>query len=478
MVVGEVGMIFMFEQYIKTISSQKNRISRFDCNKFTTFLVSTLNFIVIIIKIQFMRIKILVIASIFFFFKTASFAQNKFIQGYIITSNKDTVRGFIDNSVLNKRVGNSLVFKKDQTDKNVEKFSPASIKGFYVQPTDEYYTSQEVTMDKKSVELNSLENNPLPHYSKESVFLKVLVKGKASLFYYVDEKFKEHFFLQKDSEPIFELAYLVYLVRENYSVTDEKFKKQMSELLTECPKLSYKSLTYKEGSLKKAIQAYNLCTNSTGNYASIEKKADIKYGLFVGMSSAQGNLSGDIPITTLASVPKVQNIAFNPSLSPVIGVSISMKPKWLQELLSLNFDCFYHKHAYVSEQTLSNFDKYAMNLSFSYLTITPSVSFVMKGKIAPYLKAGVNFSILNNYKNIYDYNVTIGTTNYPQKKEPFEKFQNYRTGPMIGLGVQMGQFALETHYEYSIFTPLRDNMYFKTTEFSVLLKYLFRFEKK
>ena len=63
-------------------------------------------------------------------------------------------------------------------------------------------------------------------------------KGKANLFYYADEDFKKHYFIQKDSQDIVELEYIVYSKGDNRFVEIPKYVEQLRNLLVECEKIN------------------------------------------------------------------------------------------------------------------------------------------------------------------------------------------------------------------------------------------------
>ena len=321
-------------------------------------------------------------------------AQNKFLQGYIVTTAQDTIQGFIETKTSPERVTN-IVFKKQMTDKTVEQHTANSILSFYLQQADAYFISEEVKMDKKTTNITALESNSTPHYVTETVFLKVLTKGKANLLYYADENFKKHYFIQKDSQEIVELEYIVYSKGDNRFVEVQKYVEQLRNLLVECEKIKIYNLNFSERSFKNIVEKYNTCTGTGKNYVNTNKTKYLEFSAWAGVSNGVANLVGNNRITTFLATPP-QNITFDPSLNSVIGLSLKIKPQFLPRFVFLNVDAMYFKHNFKTAEKFSDIENYNLNIGFSYLSFTPSLGIILNGKIKPYIKLGGHFTIQYN----------------------------------------------------------------------------------
>lgn len=115
-----------------------------------------------------------VIAVSFLFFSVTVLAQD-FRPGFIIKLNGDSIPGFIDNRSDKSKT--LICHFKPSKKSRVVKYKPTEIKSFgFID--DKYYSSAILSIKGK----------------KKSVFIEVLVKGKASLYRYLDV-----FYFEKDS---------------------------------------------------------------------------------------------------------------------------------------------------------------------------------------------------------------------------------------------------------------------------------------
>jgi hypothetical protein len=109
-------------------------------------------------------------------------AQTDFRPGYIIKAEGDSLFGEIDyrNENIMSQVCKFRKSKKDQ----VQKFYPNEILGYRF-PESKYYVSKK--------------------YNEKTSFFEFLVKGKISFYYSCDSE-GEHYFVEKENEPLFEIT--------------------------------------------------------------------------------------------------------------------------------------------------------------------------------------------------------------------------------------------------------------------------------
>lgn len=100
---------------------------------------------------------------------------------------------------------------------------------------------------------------------EETLFLKTLLEGKASLYYTERENISRYFFKVGDGE-IEQLIYKRYLTTPTRIGKNEYYKQQLATNLN-CGQISesnFENLEYKSSKLLKIIAAYNKCENSDG----------------------------------------------------------------------------------------------------------------------------------------------------------------------------------------------------------------------
>jgi len=137
-----------------------------------------------------------------------------------------------------------------------------------------------VDIDRSSDLTKSVSIHKQPIFSKERLFLKVLVEGNATLYSYEGKNLKRYFFSLKERS-IEQLVYKKYVVPQNepvmnnYIGKNNYYKQQLSNNL-KCPTISenrFKSIKYQQKELINLFNEYNNCGNE--DYVSVtEKKVD------------------------------------------------------------------------------------------------------------------------------------------------------------------------------------------------------------
>lgn len=134
-----------------------------------------------------MKNTILLVAFICLFFQKIE-AQSNFIKGYILTSERDTLYGLIDNKDFYKNA-QYCDFKKTNDD-SVVRYLPNEIYGYRFLD-GKFYVTRNLEIDNKRV----------------CIFMEYLVHGKLDIYFFQDKDNSNHFFASKDTLPITELKY-------------------------------------------------------------------------------------------------------------------------------------------------------------------------------------------------------------------------------------------------------------------------------
>jgi len=116
----------------------------------------------------------------------------------------------------------------------------------------------------------STEKNPV--YKEETLLLKVLIEGKASLYLY-DEGSLTRFFYKINDTEIKQLVYKSYLVNENSSVAKNNYFREQLFIDLKCDNIfqrEYENLNYDRRSLVKLFIKYNKCSDT--NFTEFENK--------------------------------------------------------------------------------------------------------------------------------------------------------------------------------------------------------------
>ena len=208
---------------------------------------------------------------IFFFFlttlATSAFSQITFEQGYIIDLDGNRIDCFIKNPDWKNNPEEIDYYVNDKN----------SIKAGNVDNINEFGISDNirfikavVNIDRSSESLNDMSYEKAPFFEEETLFLKVLVEGKASLYSYVDNTISRFFYSVKKNS-INQLVYKSYYVKDNVVGHNNLFKQQLWAEL-QCSKLSAirnSKLRYIKKDLIKYFISYNECKNL--DYISYEE---------------------------------------------------------------------------------------------------------------------------------------------------------------------------------------------------------------
>ena len=120
--------------------------------------------------------KFCTVLSCFLFLPFFLFAQSNYKNGYIITLQGDTLKGFID---YQEWIKNPIAinFKSALQEKTVQEFTPATIKYFAI-GNMEAYERYEGKIRLNRIEINKLATGVDTSTAKRTVFLRVLAQGK------------------------------------------------------------------------------------------------------------------------------------------------------------------------------------------------------------------------------------------------------------------------------------------------------------
>ncbi|MES2454765.1 MAG: hypothetical protein V4594_04460 [Bacteroidota bacterium] len=146
------------------------------------------------------------------FFPVYALSQSNFKKGYLLTSAKDTIKGFVDFQE-HKKSPSAVNFKRS-TDGTVEIFNPTNCSGYGIDGF-EYYESHLVKVSLSAVDINKVSNGLDSSSVQIPVFLEVIQKGKNLTLYAYTDVIKTRFFLlaSNDKQP-YELVRQVYMDHE------------------------------------------------------------------------------------------------------------------------------------------------------------------------------------------------------------------------------------------------------------------------
>jgi hypothetical protein len=370
-----------------------------------------------------------------------AFSQTGYVNGYVVKNSGDTIRGQIYFS------GWDLTPKQIQfKDANgaEQLFSAAQLKSFSITGVDNYL-SKIIAVDISPIQDNDLLSVDTSILQIDTIFLRIIVNGPASLYYYHGQDQKEHFFIDKNNNAQ-ELVYHRYKVIQDgvqYNREDKKFIGQLIYYLSDCPEMrsGLSNLDYSESSLQPIFISYAQCKGSNTSYIAQKNSSSAKLGVIAGASFSNELFSGDAYL-------HINNAAFNTSVSPSFGLKLDfyLIPK------NKNFS-FYNDINYVNVSFVGHGSYNSSSFLFtqtykvdiSYLFLNSMIRYYFgQGDWKPFINGGITNAFI--VKKGVDSLISVETSPYglyqPQGQQLFITVER-ATGLDIGAGLLWKNFSLE-----------------------------------
>ncbi len=235
-------------------------------------------------KIKIMKNLLLILFFGLFFLKSHS--QVNYEKAYFIDNKNVRTECFIKNKDLYNNP-NSFEYKLSPEDNFVKIGEISNIKEFGIIDFIKFERNI-VKMDMSSINLDKLSEKNEPEWKEQTLFLRVLIDGKATLYEYKNENLRRYFYKLNNSA-VQQLIYKRYFV-ENTSHTEtaanNDFQKQLySEIYCEnMPINSILKLEYRSDDLSSYFVEYNICQNYNYiNYKNKEAKGSVNFKMKEGL---------------------------------------------------------------------------------------------------------------------------------------------------------------------------------------------------
>ena len=222
---------------------------------------------------------------IFLTFGLSSHAQITFEAGYFIKNNGEKVDCLIKN-VDWKNNPTKFQYKRSK-DSDSQTATIQDVSEFGISGNTKYqrYT---VAIDRSTNTLEKLTYDKQPSFEEEKLFLKVLVEGKASLYYFEAPNL-ERFFFGTDDLAIEQLVFKSYKINEKQIGENNVYQQQLLRNLS-CQDITFvdiKNTEYRKTDLADLFVKYNRCSNEPHKIYQENKKKDLfNLHLKAGLSSS------------------------------------------------------------------------------------------------------------------------------------------------------------------------------------------------
>ena len=217
--------------------------------------------------------KKLLLLILFLALSASSYSQLSYKSGYYINNSDQKIACLIydidwknNPAKFDYKINDTAEIKSENTENAKEFAIDGGAK--YVRAT--------VEIDRSTDDVKKMGKQRNPIFKQETLFLKTILEGKVSLYYFRDGSLKRYF-IKKDDAAISQLVYKRYR-SEAGGIAENSYYKQ--QLLTDlqCGSLSQsevESLTYELKDLQKFVAKYNECQNSTSQSYITEQKRDL-----------------------------------------------------------------------------------------------------------------------------------------------------------------------------------------------------------
>lgn len=316
------------------------------------------------------------------------------------------------------------------------------------------FVRKTIEIDRSSDDKTKLSTSRTPEFSEETLFLKTLFEGAASLYSYQEGNL-QRFFYKKDDSNLEQLIYRLYQVRVNM-ITDNSFRDQLRNSFT-CESINnfdYGSIEYNRKDLLTYFITYSSCKNNPGKQYSYSRdyetfRITIKPAL--NYASLEVSRTGRNQFFT----QKITAV-FDKSITYSLGVELEAifpfdNGKW-SAILEPTFQYFEANTTYPVGQT----DR---PVSIDYKSIDLPLGIRYRKFITPKTELFINplvaFSIPIN--SSLEFNLTevdiVASPNF-----------------MIGVGARMNRIMTEVRYSFKreIFKDQTTNLYLFTSNYEFL----------
>jgi hypothetical protein len=185
------------------------------------------------------------------------YAQYKFEKGYFINNSGEKIECLIKNMDWKN---NPSEFRYKLTDQDIEQTNNIDEVAEFAVHSEFKYERHSVLIDRSPDSMKNMSTEKDPIFTEEQLFLKVLIEGKANLYYYESANLRRFFFKTQDSE-IEQLVYKRYRTANSENAYNNKFRQQLYVSL-KCDKISVQkieNLGYRKSDLVSVFELFNQC---------------------------------------------------------------------------------------------------------------------------------------------------------------------------------------------------------------------------
>jgi hypothetical protein len=393
---------------------------------------------------------------------TGSVAQKRYLPGQVVLHSFDTLKGFIQE--IPGRINPYRISFRATPDAQPVEYKPADIQWFSYNGGDRY-VSYIGPLETSSLNTNNLTYDSALATITDTLFIRAVLIGRASLYYARDRNDRIHLFLQKFGGRVTELGYKKYYVDEivlaNYQTKivkraiydNQLYKGQLIQAFRDCPYvatgITSRPLPYAKNEIQEVFEDYNRCKGAKVIYREPEDNGTLAFTLNAGVNFCNLKFESE-------SYPPWNDYHFNSSAGFAGGLGCDFllprtRGKW-GFFNEVSLERFKTDGYYESPENL-------LKLDLVYVKIATMMRYYLttdRYDFRPYTAFGFsnNFTIRE---------VQLNYTNEPEGEPILEFFRQYEQGIIIGAGTYYKRWNTELRYEasngISDYTSLRSPMH-------------------
>lgn len=396
-------------------------------------------------------------------------ATRNYKEGFVITTQGDTLRGKIDYREWRQNPAVITFIKQGDLRRQ---FIPTELLEFQV--GGDTYRSRKVDLDVSSFKLSYLNNTAVPTIVKDTtLFVRLLIDGELDLYYFQDLAHKDHFFYQEEGQPATELAYYRYYqdLQSQKVVSREIYKGQLRVLALKCDKeqLDY-NISYGMKDFIKFFGRYNTCLSGgeSGQSVHRESKGRINFAVIAGVQYSRFSfyqMSG--PASSYSYRSKATDVV------PVFGLGLNYAfPRGLGKYGLSSSIIYNHQEVegiYDVSSRRSYVDEYKLHTIqlFGAFRYAPPVSF----KFKPYVSAGPSLIYFIDPKLVKSQRVYYTSGRVTQNSSGEYGFQKLMGGATLSLGASWNKYAFEVRIHRELANGHAGDGRSRASHFAGLLSY-------
>lgn len=380
-------------------------------------------------------------------------AQSNYKPGYIIDLKGDTTKGLVN---YQEWSFNPVKFQfKTSTASEVKTITTAQVTHLGINGL-EYYDvySGPISTDETSINGQSARDTS---FKVESVFLKVLDKGKNITLYSYADNLKERFFIKEQNaqSATKELVYRIYY-RNGRTTTENTFVQQLFEEASKYNVTSEHAINliekaeYKSQDLVKISEEINKQADTRNEKRTLNKPIQFFAGLGVNVATFKlTTVQTDLQPTTTSAFPLIS-----------AGFDVLTNPNTGKLILRVEFKATENKYKVSYTQLIYPYTP--VNHSFTQLQVMviPQIVYNLYNtdNFKFYISPGMQVSLLS-YSNQKYYQINGNTT---EPTNPLYSFHNFLVTTSLKTGVKINKrvdlsasYQLPNNISYGAFTTIK-----------------------